>query len=178
MDAVNIPALPAEHPVRHNDGGERRIIFVTDPENQLTTILKSFGEAFFQEGKLPGKFHVEHWLKQWTLLIRAKLGYMWVMVQNDAVIGGIGMLIAPDLCDGELVMQEAFWYVGKEYRGGTGGVRLLREVEQFAKAAGVSRIILGRLHASDPDLKVAGLLERMGYAAIETNYFKIICQDV
>ena len=103
---------------------------------------------------------------------------MWLLMQNEAVIGGIGVLVSPDICDGELVMQEAFWYVAKEHRGGMGGFRLIREVENFAKMAGISRIIMGRIHASDPDGRLGTWFERMGYAPIETNYCKTICQDV
>jgi N-acetylglutamate synthase-like GNAT family acetyltransferase len=75
-------------------------------------------------------------------------------------------------------MQEAFWYIAKDHRRGLGGMRLLKEIEQFAKDAGISRVFVGRNHSSDPDMKVGGMLERMGYSAIETNYCKTICQNV
>jgi GNAT superfamily N-acetyltransferase len=74
-------------------------------------------------------------------------------------------------------MQEAFWYIAKDHRRGLGGMRLLKEIEQFAKDAGISRLIMGRVHASDPEGKLDAMLNRMGYAAIETNYRKIIYQD-
>lgn len=140
--------------------------------------MDGLGQAFYQEAKLPGSFHVEHWCQQWSLLIRAKIGFMWLLMQNEAVIGGIGVLVSPDINNGELVMQEAFWYVAKEHRRGLGGMRLLREIERFAKEAGICRVIMGRIHATDPDNKVKNMLERMGYVATETNHCKTIFQDV
>ena len=140
--------------------------------------MDGIGEAFFHEAKLPGKFHMEHWTKQWTLLIKARFGYMWILMENNIAIGGIGVLVGPDICDGQLVMQEAFWYVSKNHRGGTSGFRLVREAENFAKEAGISRMMMGRAHATDPDGKLGAMFERMGYAPIETNYCKTICHDI
>lgn len=178
MDTIDRQALPAEHPVRHADGGNRGIVFVTNPETQLTGLLDGLGQGFFAEAKLPGLFHVEHWLKQWTLLIKAKVGFMWLLTHDDVPVGGIGALVSPDLCDGELVLQEAFWYVSPEHRGGTAGIRLLKEVESFAKEAGVARMVMGRVHAADPNERVHGLLTALGYKPLETYYCKVICHGM
>lgn len=150
-------------------------MFVTNPETQLTGFVDELGKGFFAEAKLPGKFHVEHWLKQWGLLIRAKLGFMWLLTHLSKPVGGLGVILSPDLCDGELVLQQSFWYVAPEHRGNAINVRLLKEVEAFAKEAGVSRIITGRNLASDPQMRLHMLLESFGYRALETNYCKTIC---
>jgi GNAT superfamily N-acetyltransferase len=178
MDLIDQQTVSAEHPVCNNDSGGRRIIFVTNPENQLRLFVDGLGEAFFQEARLPGEFNVEYWTNQWTLLIKAKFGYMWIMMHGKSAIGGIGVLISPDICDGKLVMQEAFWYVAKEYRGGLHGFRLIKEIEKFAKEAGISRILMGRVHSTDPNGKLGAMYERMGYAPVETNYCKTICHDI
>lgn len=149
-------------------------MFVTNPETQLTSLLGGLGHGFFEEARLPGKFHVEHWVKQWTLLIRAKVGFMWLLTHDSKPVGGIGALVSPDLCDGELVLQEAFWYVAPEHRGGTAGIRLLKEVESFAKLAGIARMMMGRVHASDPNERVHGLLNSLGYKPLETYYCKVL----
>lgn len=150
-------------------------MFVTNPETQLTSLLGGLGQGFFEEARLPGKFHVEHWVKQWTLLIRAKVGFMWLLTHDSSVVGGIGFVISPDLCDGELVLQQSFWYVTPKHRGNAASIRLLKEVEEFGRLAGVSRIITGRNHASDPQMRLHMLLETMGYKALETSYCKTNC---
>jgi hypothetical protein len=177
MDPIDQQTIPTEHPVSNDDSGNRRIIFVTDPEKQLKLAMNDLGQAFYKEANLPGVFHVEHWVKQWTAIIQAHLGYMWLMFNREKAIGGIGVLMAPDLCNGDLVMQEAFWFISKEHRRGLGGIKLLKEVEKFAKEAGICRLFVGRNHHSDPENKVGAMLERTGYLPIETNYFKTICQN-
>lgn len=150
-------------------------MFVTNPETQLTSLLGGLGHGFFEEARLPGKFHVEHWVKQWALLIRAKMGFMWLLTHDSKPVGGIGALVYPDLCNGDLVLQEAFWYVAPEHRGGTAGIRLLKEVESFAKEAGIARMMMGRVHASDSENRVDRVLVLMGYEPFETNYVKTVC---
>jgi GNAT superfamily N-acetyltransferase len=174
MDTLDIPTLPTEHPVRHADGGDRGIIFVTNPERQLTGLLEKHGDGFFAEAKIPGKFNVEHWINQWTSLIRSKVGFMWLLMRDSRPVGGIGVIVSPDICDGNLVMQEAFWYVAPDHRGGTAGVRLLRAIEEFATVAGVSRIMMGRIHAADPSMRVHSLLGVFGYKPVETFYLKVL----
>lgn len=154
-------------------------MFVTNPETQLIGFVDELGKGFFAEAKLPGKFHVEHWLKQWGLLIRAKLGFMWLLTHLSKPVGGLGVILSPDLCDGELVLQEAFWYVSPEHRGGTAGIRLLKEVEAFGKEAGAARIMMGRMHASDPEMKVHRLFGLMKYRPVETFYVKsLYCNEL
>lgn len=150
-------------------------MFVTDPENQLTELWDKLGHDFYAEGKIPGGFHVEHWKRQWTLLIKAKLGFMWIARDGDKPFGGLGIILSPDLCDGELVVQEAFWYIAPEYRNGSFGIRLLKAAESFAIEAGAARMLMGRIHAADPENRVDRVLGALGYKPFETNYVKTLC---
>lgn len=149
-------------------------MFVTDPDTQLTEELAMLGKNFLAEAGYPVQFHVEHWLSCWRTLIKAKMGFIWLLTHFDRPVGGIGVLLSPDLCDGNLVMQEAFWYVDPEHRGGTASVRLVKEVEAFAKEAGVARFSMGRAHDADPEGRVDAFLKAMGYVPRETNYIKTI----
>jgi GNAT superfamily N-acetyltransferase len=86
---------------------------------------------------------------------------------NDPPVGAIGGLLSNDPGDGLLVMQEAFWFVHPDARGG--GLYLLSEFERLARDVGASRIIVGHL-SSNP--RVAIVYRRRGYRELETFFGK------
>jgi GNAT superfamily N-acetyltransferase len=174
MDAPNITTIPIEHSVSNTDGRVRGIVlFVTDPDTQLTDELSPLGESFYREGVLPGRFNIQYWLTQWRLIIKAKLGFIWLLMYDGKPVGAIGVLLAPDLCDADLVLTEAFWYVMPDHRGGSGGIRLLKAAEKFAEECGAKRILMARHHAAT-DERLDRLYEGRGYFAAHTTYCKVL----
>lgn len=148
------------------------VLFVTDPDTQLTEELSPLGESFYREGVLPGRFNIQHWLTQWRLIIKSKLGFIWLLMLDGKPVGAIGIILQPDLCDGELAASEAFWYVMPEHRGGTGGIRLLKAAEKFAEQCGATRMFMVRHHAATTE-KLERLYEARGYFPMHTTYCRL-----
>ena len=70
--------------------------------------------------------------------------------------------------DRDRMAAEAFWWMSPECRGGTTGVRLLRQAEDWARQQGVPY-----LHMVAPNSRVAKFYERLGYRPLETHYYKV-----
>jgi len=87
---------------------------------------------------------------------------------RDRVDGMIGMYTYDHPLSGTRMAAEAFWWMSPECRGGTTGVRLLRQAEDWARQQGVPY-----LHMVAPNSRVAKFYERLGYRPLETHYYKV-----
>lgn len=142
------------------------------PEELSLTI--AVASHFFQESKLPGELNLSHWLKTWRGLIYSGIGAIFAYFPKaDSVeVGGIlGGLFYPCSMTGQLEALEGFWYVEPDYRGGTGGIKLLKAFEEEGKARGCARVKMVHLSSLNPEL-VANIYERMGYHKLQVNYSK------
>jgi GNAT superfamily N-acetyltransferase len=144
---------------------------VTDLATIPDADLQALGEAFVREAQYPGSFKVGVFKRNWDMLLSRNMGAMWIVRKGAAIAGALGAVVHPDINDGDLVAQEAYWFIAPEYRGGMTGIRLLNEFEAWAAANGVKRILFAHLLASMPE-KLKGLYERRGYTAVETWYIK------
>lgn len=77
--------------------------------------------------------------------------------------GLLGLVVALHEKTGIVTAMEQAWYLEPDARGGTAGVRLVREAEALARDAGVPRMQIGA-----PNATVQRLLTRLGYRAVET----------
>ena len=101
------------------------------------------------------------------LLLASDMGAVFVVEQQDTVVGMIGLLLFENPITGELTASELFWWVEPEHRGH--GVRLLKRGEQWARASGAQKI-----HMIAPTPAVGHLYERLGYGYLEAAYQKAI----
>lgn len=134
--------------------------------------LAKLGPQFFVEGRLPGKFVAAVFVRNWQMILDQGRGAIWTA--RDAggeICGALGALVAPDLNDGELVAQEAFWFVAESARGSV-GVLLFAAWERWAKALGVKRAIMIHLLSSMPQ-KLQRFYHRRGYRPVEVHYVKV-----
>jgi GNAT superfamily N-acetyltransferase len=130
----------------------------------------ALGALFFAEAGLPGRLDASVAEQSWRSLLGGGFGAIWAIEDSGgSYIGGLGALIYPDMNDGRLVATEAFWYVRPECRGG--GLRLLQVFEDWAKARGVSRLMMVHLQNLMPE-SLSRLYVRRGYRPLETHYMK------
>lgn len=92
-------------------------------------------------------------------------GICLVSEHEGEVFGVIGLLILPHFVSGEMVANEVAWWVEPEHRGD--GVRLVREAEKLARAAGAKRIQM-----IAPTEQVGLVYQRLGYGYVETAWDK------
>lgn len=133
------------------------------------TMCVEGGIAFFDEGKLPGGFVPEVFIRNWKNMISSGRGVIIGSFDGETITGALGAVMAPDLNNDQLLATECFWFVFPQYRGH--GIRLLTEFERWAKAAGARRAAMVHLQRLQPE-SLGALYERMGYEKIETNYLK------
>ncbi len=127
------------------------------------------GHDFFNEGKLPGKFVIDVFMKKWTSLIEINVAFVLGLFSGDKVVGAFGAMVLEDINDGELVAAEAFWFVDEAHRGR--GLELLVAYEKEAKARGAVRCSMIHLLSLQPE-RLGELYKRRGYQPVETSYFK------
>lgn len=144
---------------------------ITQIDQSLHDKLAVLGDSFYNEARLPGKFILSRALLSWGAILAANLGALWIYESNGKVVGMIGAMIGQDLNDGEVTVQETFWYVTPGNRGLLGGIRLFEEMMAWAKSIGARRVIMAHLLTSMPQ-KLKNFYEHEGFVAAEVNYVK------
>lgn len=138
--------------------------------NEELDVIAQLGPKFWSESNLPGGFKPDVFVDNWKKIIARDQGCI-IFNQDDGggINGAIGLLVYQDINDGELVMQEAFWFVSPESRGF--GIRLLKKAEEIAKMINVKRFVMTHLLNNYAD-QLARLYPRLGFKALEINYIK------
>ena len=98
-------------------------------------------------------------------LITAEHGLVLVDDREGTLVGILGAFVYDHPISGDRTAVEVFWYVAPAFRGA--GVRLLRRLEAWAKAAGAVM-----LQMIAPTSEVGLLYERMGFTMLETTFQK------
>lgn len=71
----------------------------------------------------------------------------------------------------KILASEIAWFVEKEYRGSTVGIKLLKEYEKIAKNNGCNFVDIAYLeHMQEYDME--NMYSRMGYKKYETHFIK------
>ncbi len=134
--------------------------------------LVPLAEQFFNEGKLPGEFSAEVFLRSWSVLLNSGMCHILAARDGAAVAGAIGFTLCADLNTSLINAQELFWFVSPEQRRGTVAFRLLREYEDRAKAMGANSVTMAHIQGHNESL--GSLYQRRGYAKSEILYRKAI----
>ena len=90
-----------------------------------------------------------------------------ILVEDGGMVGAICYPHFFNVRHG--IAQELFWWVNPDTRGNGIGVKLLAELEAWARDMGVSRLMVSSM-ASMPDIGV--LYERKGFRRFEQNWIK------
>ena len=93
-----------------------------------------------------------------------------IMAVEGKIVGIIGGAVNPCPTNGELMFQEALWFVKKEYRSRS--ERLLEAMEKYAKETlGVSKLVMCSFGSDRRDTKDRFWRKR-GYLPFEVHYLK------
>lgn len=148
---------------------------ISDITRENPDHINRLGVSFYSEGGLPGQFKLGYFLNNWAKVIAKDVGALWKLTLDDQLVGAIGGIIFPDMNDGELVATETFWYVDKQYRGGTGGIRLLQEFENWAMSREVRRLLMTHIVGVMPD-NLEPFYQKRGYRLFEKCYVRELWQ--
>lgn len=136
--------------------------------NELKLCLDG-GLAFFDEGKLPGKFDPETFLTKIGSFIDGGSGVVIGYFNDNVIRGAIGGIKYADIYTNDLVATEMWWFVLPQYRGGTAAMRLIRAFQTWAKASGCKRCSMVHLAGLQPE-RLKHVYESLGYSLTETCY--------
>lgn len=93
--------------------------------------------------------------------------------EEGKIMGGLGVIKAPDLFDGIFMAVETFWFVFPEYRKLGVGVDLLEAFEQWGRGNGCRKAAMIHLVDSYPEV-LKTFYESRGYKLIELHYVKAL----
>lgn len=140
----------------------------------ITPELLAMGQLFFDEAHLPGVFNPTYFSNQWQQFITSGVGNMWVAKKSDGVIvGAIAALKHPDVCTGDLVVQEMFWFMHPDHRGTFVAMRLYSAIECWARSLGAYRLCMSTTFAPGCE-KLRSLYHKLGFKAVDVFYFKTL----
>ena len=132
-------------------------------------LLIECAKSFWEEGRIPGRFNADCFVKGWTAFLEQRIGVILVAEEQGEIVGGIGGSLFPDFNTGDLTATEMFWYLMPGHRGQ--GLRLLREFERAMRERGGKRIWMVHLMAVNAE-RMAEYYARNGYALSEQFFVK------
>ena len=113
--------------------------------------LVELGRHFFDEAKIGSTFDPDGLLAHLNLLRTTDRLVAYVMAVDGVVVGAIVGCRAKQMMSTAVLVEELFWYVLPGYRGGTGGVRLMKALVEHAERH-ADGIVMARLTAGHTDL--------------------------
>ena len=90
-----------------------------------------------------------------------------VLENNEDIVGGIAGLVIPSMMSKEVVFQEIFFYVHREYRNLS--AKLLKNVEDICVKAGINKIVMASLGHNE---RLDSFYIKQDYNLLEKHYFK------
>jgi hypothetical protein len=95
-------------------------------------------------------------------------------ILTDGKNAMLGFVIFPLFMNKQTIMsQELFWWVDKEIRGTTAGIKLLKMAEKISKESGAT--VMNMLSLEDLDgEKVNKMYSKLGYKRKEQSYMRVL----
>jgi len=109
-----------------------------------------------------------------TNIVHLDNSVLLVLEDDGRIVGCIGFVLTTPISGGPFGAAELFWFVDKEHRGGSTGVRMLVEAERYMESNyDIKYLEMTAMETSMPD-KVQGFLERRGYTPSERHFRKVL----
>lgn len=134
--------------------------------------LVCMGRDFFNETELWNvtSFDEQSAMKTLSAMITNKDSVILVAEKDGVVVGVAGAVIVPFYFNmAQQVAQEFFWFVEREYRNGSVGIRLYDALEQWARDGGAGLMSMAALGCNP---SVSKFYFQRGYYQQETNYLR------
>lgn len=112
-----------------------------------------------------------------SLILGRVSGTIFVIDTDGVATGMMGLLASPKWFNtNKVTVDELFWYVHPEHRGGRDAIRLFEKAEEYATSVGASDVKMAATQYTVPE-KVERLYLRRGFHKQETFYRKDLpCQ--
>jgi hypothetical protein len=136
---------------------------------ELPTVV-DLAEWFYYQQQRPGKFDREVWVKIWTTMLDASIGFILQRTSEGRPAEAIGVMLYPDPNNGQLAAYSGFWYITGESKSLAGGL-LYHELERILKERGVQRFFMTAL-LNQRENKVSQYMLRSGFLPVEVLHVK------
>lgn len=135
-----------------------------------TPALVTLALAFLDDG--PFRWLLTRNPDAMTALVGLVLAHGVALVAevDGRVVGVLALVAHHHPMSGQLVADEAVWYVDPAARGGLLGPRLLKTAETWARGRGCTMLKLG----APTGAGIGPFLERSDYRPVETVYVKLL----
>lgn len=146
--------------------------FELDPEELDHPEFVRLANNFYREANLPGTFNQAHFIVSWQKFYEMGVGRIWVSADENLqnISGAIGVLIHPDLYDGELVAQELFWFV-EGNAGFKAAMELFYNLENWARWKGAKRLNMACV-CNKHMASLRRFYEKRGFRPVDVSFFK------
>ena len=143
----------------------RRMVYDDIPQ------VVSMMEDFFYMSKLPsvGSFDTYRVASVLEGLVPSDKFFGFVAVVDNKIVGLITAHITPSLFEHGDICSELVWWVSKEYRGTTIGLRLFYYMEEWAKFKGCSTLQVG---GAEGYSNVENMYLKLGFTKIDSTYWR------
>lgn len=130
--------------------------------------------GYYENSRTMINIDIETVKKNWIGFVSNGFACIFVIEEDDAIVGIISGLCYPDPLCGRIIAQEVFWFVDENYRHKGYGGLLISTFEAWAKTKNPSTFRLAHL----ADLRAGenkALYEGLGYTVAEIAYEKEVC---
>jgi len=130
-------------------------------------------EEFFYLSKmgLVGSFNKLYVSSLLNSLLGNPSAFLHVACDKDEIIGVLIALAAPSMFDEHLECYEQVWFVDKKYRGTSIGVRLLYDMNKWAKETGCKYVSMG---SAEQYSEVEKMYEKLGLIKINSTFMGVL----
>jgi len=135
--------------------------------------LKSLGTEFYEESKMPGEFDFDHFMVGLRLAESVGILGLWVLEEDEKIVGAIGGMLAPNVFTGKMIAVESFWFVTEKCRRGITGVRLLYAFIDWAVESKATAIHMAYMCNIHPE-HMAKFYMTSGFFPHETMYVRYL----
>ncbi len=141
-------------------------------------LMLEAGNAFYLEGKLPGKFNNSVFIRRMKQLIESGNGVVFASFTVDREFrGALAVTVCECMFTGAKMCVEVFWYILPRFRGGLAGIKLLQTFDRWCK---LNKVDVGAMiHLKQKNEKggleesqLSNVYQSMGFFPVEINYIK------
>jgi hypothetical protein len=137
-------------------------------------------KAFHAEMRLPGLFEPEVFVARWEAYLAQFTADVLGLWSGVELIGGLGVVAAPEQYNNELVATEFFWYVDPAHRQGMGAIRLLKAFRVWGREHRAVRCRLVHLLGNQEtprEAQLARVYRKLGFHLIEAAWECSLMED-
>jgi GNAT superfamily N-acetyltransferase len=134
-------------------------------------LILDMAHKFFVEANIGGEFNDDTFMLSWTGFMKSGNGVIFILTEEDKIVGAIGGLTYRDVNTGKGITLETFWYVDLEYREKGVGAQLIYQLEQWARSMSCTRLIMAALMNKDFP-KMEKFYGDKGFHLLEVNFSK------